>query len=199
MPSIPDKIRLFEVINQHDPILYEDCDKGLVFRESDLGGLISIYNFFASLGDFPPLTENEIEALPDRLQVDFEKSQGGSVGYLSTLAKLTYWWSHMPVEERYRATAAFKQEVTSPDGIFPYAWSTGDLAGFQLAKLALCNFQIKKLAYDTRCVELSSRAIFINDPYASSRWVNPEAIDDAVEFYGIMAPFIQPQCGDVWN
>lgn len=195
----PDERRLFEIINQHDPILYEDCDRQLVFRESDLGGLVAIYNFFASLADLPPLTEAEIDALPDRLQIDFEKSAGGSFGYLSTFAKYTYWWSHMPVGKRYQAAAAVKQEVTSADGIFAYAWGLNDLAGFQLAKLALCDLQIKKLAFNTRRVELSSRSIFTSDPYAGSAWVNPEDIFNGIEYYGVMAPFIQEQCGNVWN
>ena len=190
--------RLFEIIDQHDPIIYEDCDREMVYRESDLGGLVAIYNFFASLSDFAPLTDDQIEALSDQSRRDYE-ARGGPLHYLSHFAKFTYWWSNMPAEARYRTAEAMKRVIKSPDDIIPYAWDVNSLATFQLGKLALCDFQKRKLVFDTRVMEIKSRAIFTTNPYAGSPWINPEDIFNGVEFYGIMAPFIQEQCGNVWN
>ena len=194
-----DVARLVEIINDHDPILFEDCGRPVVVRDSDINGLVSSLNFIASLGGFDPLTENDIEALTERLTPGFGSAAGGPLWYRSTQAKFSYWWSRMPVERRHKVAAAVKKEVATRDDVHAY-WSTlSQRAGFQLAKLALCNFQLLKLAYDTKRTGLASRAIFNTNPNAGSPWVNPEAIDDDAALYGVMAPFILEQCGKVWN
>ncbi len=194
-----DVARLFEVIDRHDPILYEDCERQMVVRKSDLGGLVSHVNFMASLAGFKPLTEDEIKALPKRIWPDFEAKTSGPFHYLSTFAMMSYWWSHMPVEVRHRMAATARQEAASRDDLFAYGGRLSERAGFNLAMLALCDLQKTKLYYETRRAELSSRTIINTNPNAASPWVNPEAIDDAMAFYGTMAPFVQEQCGNVWN
>ncbi len=194
-----DVARLFEIINRHDPILYDDCERQVVVRKSDIGGLVSHINFLASLADFEPLTEGEIGALPERLWSDFEAKDSGPFYYLSTFAMMSYWWSHMPVDVRHRMASTIRQEVVSRDGLFTYGWRLSERAGFNLAMLALCDLQKTKLYYETRSAELRSRTIINTNPNAASPWVNPEAIDDAMAFYGMMAPFVQEQCGNVWN
>ena len=194
-----DVARLVEIINDHDPILFEDCDRPVVVRDSDINGLVSSLNFIASLGGFDPLRENDIKALVERLKPGFSSATGGPLWYRSTQAKFSYWWSRMPVEIRHRVAAAVKKEVASRDDVHAYSSTLSQRAGFQLAKLALCNFQILKLAYNTKRIGLASRAIFNTNPNAGSPWVNPEAIDDDAAFYGVMAPFIREQCGNVWK
>lgn len=195
----PEVARLFDIINDHDPVLFEDCERLAAVRESDVGGLVSMLNFVGSLGDFEPLTEDEIAAWPDKIKPFFETRTGGSFGYLSTFAKLSYWWSRMPVGARHRTVAMIKEEVTSRDGVDAYVPTLSARASYQTNSQALCDFQMKKLSYDTKRVGLSSRTIIDTNPNANSPWVNPEAIDDDVAFYGIMAPFVQEQCGNVWN
>ncbi len=195
----PDVARLFDIIDARDPIVFEDCERQSIVRDSDVAGLASSLNFTASLGDFAPLTEQEIAALPDLIRPHFETRTGGPFGYLSTFATLSYWWSHMPVEARHQQASVVKQEIASRADIDAYVPILSQLAGFQLAKLALCNFQQMKLAYDTKRVGLASRTIINTNPNAGSPWVNPEAIGDDLTYYGIMAPLVQAQCGDIWN
>jgi len=195
----PDVARLFEIIDDHDPILFEDCDRQVIVRKSDVDGLISTLSFVSSLGDFEPLTEDEIAAWPDRIEPYFDARASGPFGYRSIFAKLSYWWSHMPVDVRYRTAATLKEHVTSRDGIEGYVQALSDQSSYQTASLALCDFQKQQLAYNTQRVRMRSRAIFTTNPYADSPWLNPEAVGDDVAFYGIMAPLVQEMCAKVWK
>lgn len=195
----PDVARLFELINGHDPILFEECERGVIVRESDVGGLVSMLNFVGSLADFDPLTDDEIAALPGKIEPFFETRTDGPFRYLSIFAKLSFWWSSMPVEARHRTVSMVKEAVTSRGGIDAYVSSLSARASNQINRQALCEFQLKQLAYNTRRVGLSSRAIFDTNPHADNPWVNPEAMDDDIAYYGIMAPFVQETCGDVWR
>lgn len=197
--DLPEDVRMFSIIDAHDPILYEDCERLMILRKSDLDGFVSSFNLIASLGGYAPLAADEIEALPDRFRADYDAYDGGPLRYRSTFRKLSYWWSRMPVEARHRVASSIKQKVAARDDIFGYSWTLAERAGFDLAKLALCKLQDKKLAYETRRVALASRAVINTNPMAASPWVNPEAIDDDASYYGIVAPFAQAQCSDVWN
>ena len=105
----------------------------------------------------------------------------------------------MPVDARHRTAAMVRETVTSRDAADGYIPVLSERATQQTAMLALCDFQIRKLAYDTARIRLQSRSIFTDDPMAGSPWVNPEAIGDDQAYYGIMAPFIREQCGNVWQ
>lgn len=191
--------RMIEIIDTHDPIIFEDCARQTVVRQSDLEGLIESFNFIASLGGFEPLTAEEIETMPNHVRKNVAAGNGGPPWFRSAYATLAHWWSHMPVAERHRVAATVKQEVASRDDIFVYTWTLRDRASFQAAKLALCDFQKLKLAYDTKRMGLASRTIINTNPMADSPWVNPDAFDDDATFYGVMAPFVQQQCGEVWQ
>lgn len=192
-------VRLIEIINAHDPILFEDCARQKVVRQSDLDGLVSSVNFIAALGGHQPLSADEIDALPERLQREWAAREDGPTWFRSTHALFSYWWSRMPVEVRHQVAARVKQEVGDRGQLFTHRWTLGERADFEAAKLALCDFQTIKLAYETKRVGLASRAIINTNPMADSPWVNPEAIDDVTSAYGITAPFVQQQCGSVWN
>ncbi len=195
----PDVARLIEIIDEHDPIVFEDCDRTLIVRRSDVDGLASSLNFVASLGGDEPLSEDEIAGLPGIIQPYFETRTDGPFGYVSTFRKLTYWWSRMPFEVRHRTAAIVKNGTKTREDIDTFVGTLAAQANTQLASQALCDYQIRQLGYQSQLAHFQARAIFTDNPYAGSPWVNPEAIDDAVELYGIMAPFVREQCDKVWN
>lgn len=195
----PDIARLFQIVDEHDPILFEDCDRLVIVRKSDLDGLIATLNFTGFLGDFEPLTEDEIAAWPEKIEPHFDAKISGPFGFRSIFAKLYYWWSQMPVEARHRTVATLKEQVTSRSGVDGYVPTLSDQATKQTSSLALCDFQKRQLAYHTMRQRMYSRAIFNTNPLSHARWINPEATGDDVEFFSIMAPHVQEMCASVWK
>jgi hypothetical protein len=103
------------------------------------------------------------------------------------------------VDVRHQTADGIKEEVPTRDDVFAHIAPLAERASVQTAGLALCDQQMKKLAFETRRVALASRSIFNLNPHPASPWVNPDDVDNDFAFFGVMAPWVKELCEGVWN
>ena len=192
-------VGLIEIINSHDPILFEDCERSVVIRESDVKGRVGTLNFIRALGGHPPLTKKQRKDLIKDIERWFNSKANGALHYKSEKLKFSYWWRKMPITVRRqiaevaRVTTGTVQESSDLRAEFSAK------ANLQTGLLAMCDYSKNQLKYHTHMTQLQSRSIFNQNSYADSPWVNPEAIDDALDQFATFSPFVKQQCESVWK
>ena len=195
----PNAARLMKIINQHDPVLAEDCAKQAVVRQSDMDARISTVNFVAFLGGHAPLQKKETNDWPATYAELIRDGDKGALNYLSPVwIKFSYWWSQMPAKIRHETAAKVRQNVTKREDVFAYIDILLKQASHQTLKLATCN-TTRRMARNT-ALTLNAQTTNIADLFRLPAMSTLPGVFWGVEVaQGPLAMIVASACNKVWK